>query len=70
MFGVLRVGDELGGVQQRLGRDAADVQAGAAGAFARLDQGDRDAVVGGEEGGRVAAGAAAEDEELGVWHGT
>ena len=33
--GVAGVGDELGGVQQRLGGDAADVQAGAAGPLAR-----------------------------------
>ena len=33
--GVAGVGDELGGVQQRLGRNAADVQAGAAGPLAR-----------------------------------
>ena len=62
--GVAGVGDELGGVQQRLGRDAADVQAGAAGPLAGVDERDLEAVVGGEERGGVAAGAAAEDEEL------
>src|SRR5262249_12030501 len=62
--GVAGLGDELGGVQQRLGRDAADVQAGAAGPVTGVDERDLEALVGGEEGGGVAAGAAAEDGEL------
>src|SRR5262249_57499555 len=66
VLGVAGVGDELGGVQHGLGWDAADVQTGAAGALARLDQGDFEAVVGGEEGGGVTAGATAEAAALGV----
>ena len=69
------VGD-LGRVQQRLGRDAAVVQAGAAD-LVLLDQRDRHAELGGAEGAGVAAAAAAEDHdvELGlrgscVGHGT
>ena len=65
-LGLADVGDELGGVQHRLGGNAADVQAGAAGTLAGLDQRDLDAVVGGQEGRGVTAGAAAENDELGV----
>ena len=57
-----RVGD-LGGVQQRLGRDAAAVQAGAA-ELVLLDQGDRQAELGGAQRARVAAAAAAEDDQV------
>ena len=59
-----RVGDELGGVQQRLGGDAAHVQAGAAQLLGRVDQGDFHALVGRQEGRGVAARTAADDEQL------
>ena len=54
---------ELGGVQQRLGRDAAVVQAGAA-HLVRLDQGDGHAQLGGAQGGGVAAAASAQDDDV------
>src|SRR5262249_4692462 len=60
VFGVLGVGDEFRSVEDGLGGDAADVQTGAAGAFAVLDEGDLEAVVGGEESGGVTSGPAAE----------
>ena len=56
------VGD-LGRVQQRLGRDAAAVQAGAA-ELVLLDQGDLHAELGRAQGAGVAAAAAAEDDEV------
>ena len=57
----------LAACKQRLGRNAADVQAGAAGPFAGVDQRDLHALVGGEKGRGVAAGAAAEDDEVGFF---
>ena len=57
---VLRSVDELGGVQQRLRRDAADVQAGAAGLGRGVDERDFMPAIGGEKGGGVPAGTAAE----------
>ena len=59
--------EHLGGVQQRLGRDAAAVQAGAA-HLVRLDQGDRQPGGGGVERRRVTAGAAAQDDDVVVGH--
>ena len=56
--------DDLGDVEQRLGRDAAAVEADAAELGVFVDEHDLHAVVGGVQGGRVAAGAAADDEEL------
>ena len=56
------VGD-LAGVQQRLGRDAAPVQAGAAD-LVLLDQRDRQPEFGGPEGRRVAAAAAAQNDDV------
>ena len=53
-----------GDVQQRLRRDAADVEADAAERRIALDQHDLEAEVGGAEGGRVAAGAGAEHEQV------
>ena len=58
------LGHHLGDVQQRLGRDAADVQADAAELLAAVDQGDAQPEIGGAEGGRVAARAAAEHGDL------
>ena len=56
------VGD-LGGVQQRLGRDAAAVQAGAAD-LVLLDQRDPLAELGGAQRAGVAAAAATEDDDV------
>src|SRR5262249_17993860 len=69
VFGIFGVGDELGGVQDCLGRDATDVQTRPAGSLARLNKSDLEAVIRREEGRRVTAGAAAEDEELSFSHG-
>src|SRR5262249_26287332 len=63
--GVAGVGNELGGVQERLGRNAADMQTGAAGLLAGVDESDLHALIGGVEGGGVAAGTAADDDEFG-----
>jgi len=63
LFGL---GDHLGGVQQCLGRDAADVQAGPAQGRIALDQDHRFAQIGGTEGRSVAAGSRAENHDLGV----
>ena len=63
---LLGVGDHLRGVQQRLGRNAADVQADAADARVALDQDDLLAEVGGAKRGGVAAGTGAEHQHLGV----
>ncbi len=52
-------------VQQRLGGDAAHVQAHATQGGVALDQHDLQAQVGGAEGGGVAAGAAAEHDHVG-----
>jgi hypothetical protein len=60
-------------VQNRFRRNAADVQAGAADLRGGVDECDFLTFVGGEEGGGVAAGAGAEDDELGIdcfWHGS
>ncbi len=62
----LGVGDHLGGVEQRLRRDAADVEADAAQARVALDQHHLLAEVGGAEGGGVAAGARAQHQDVGV----
>jgi hypothetical protein len=53
-----------GDVQQRLGRNAADVQADAAEGGVALDDHGLHAEVGRAEGGRVAAGAGAEHEHV------
>ena len=54
---VLRFVEDLGDVQQRLRRNAAAIEAHAAGIFLVVDQGDLQAEVGGIEGGSVAPGA-------------
>ena len=54
---------DLGGVQQRLGRDAAAVQARAAD-LVLLDERDRLAELGSAQGRRVAAAAAAQDDQI------
>ena len=61
--GLLGLGDHAGGVQHRLRRDAADVQADAAEALVALDQRDLEAEVGGAERRRVAADAGADDHD-------
>ena len=58
------VGD-LAGVQQRLGRDAAAVQAGAAD-LVLLDQDDRLAELGRAQRSGVTAAAAAENDDIGL----
>ena len=52
--------DDLGGVQQRLGRNAADVEANAAQHGPAFDQRDLEAEVGSAERGGVAAGTGAQ----------
>ena len=61
---VPRLLEQLGGVQQRLGRDAADVEAGAAMRRALLDHGDLQAELRGADGADIAAGAGADDDEI------
>ena len=63
---LLGLGDHLGRVQQRLGRDAAHVQADPAQRTAAVDHDDLLAQVGGPERGGVAARPGAEHEHLGV----
>jgi hypothetical protein len=60
LFRVLRFLEELRDVQQRLRRDAAAIQAHAAGILLVVDEGDLHAKVGGIEGSCVAAGAGAD----------
>ncbi len=61
---LLGLGDDPGGVQQRLGRDAADVEADAAEFRPAVHEHDFLAEVGSPERGRVAARPGAEDEHL------
>ncbi len=63
---VLGVGDHLGGVQQRLRGDAADVEADAAERGVAFDEDDLLAEVGGAECRRIAAGTGAEHQHFGV----
>ncbi len=53
--------DDLGGMQQRLGRNAADVEANAAQHRPAFHQRDLEAEIGGAERGGVAAGTGTED---------
>ncbi len=62
----LGVVDDLGDMQERLGRDAADVEADAAQRRARVDQNDVLSEIGGAEGGGVAAGTGAQDQNIGL----
>jgi hypothetical protein len=66
--GALGLGDHLGDVQQRLGGDAADVQADAAERLVALDEHDVEAEVRCAEGRRVAAWPGSEDHQLRVAH--
>ncbi len=58
--------ERLGQMEQRLRRNAADVEAHAAERRVALDQRHALAEIGGAERGGVAAGAGAEDEDVGV----
>ena len=55
---------ELGGMQQRLGGDAADVEAGAAEGGALLDHGHLQAELRRPDGAHIAAGAGADDDQI------
>ena len=59
----------VGVVEQRLGRDAADVQAGAAQRVAAFDHGGFQAQLGAADGRHIAAGACAEDDHIIICHG-
>ena len=63
--GLAGVVGDLGGVQQGLGRDAADVQAGAA-ELVLLDQADGEAQLDGAQRRGVAAASATEDDKVKV----
>ena len=60
----LRLVDHLGRVQQRLRRNAADIEADASERRALVDQNDLLAEVGGPERGGITAGTRADDEDL------
>ena len=64
--GLLDVAHHAGDVQQRLRRDAADVEADAAEPLVALDQHGLEPEVGGAERGGVAAGAGAEHDHVGL----
>src|SRR6185312_11274958 len=68
-LGVLHVVIDLGRAQERLGRDAAPVEADAAEIFA-LDNGRLEAELRRADGGDVAAGAGADDDDVegGIGH--
>ena len=59
---LLGTGKDVGGVQQDLGRNTADEQAGPAQPRRGIDQGDLHAAVGSQECGRISTRAAAQDE--------
>src|SRR6056297_2162091 len=67
VFGLVQL---VGGVQQRLGGDAADVEAGAAKGFSALDAGGFQAELRAADGGDIAAGAGADDDDVIVCHGS
>ena len=60
----MRFFDDFADVQQRFGRDAADVEADAAQGLVALDKGDFHAEVGGAEGGGVTGRAGTDDEHV------
>ena len=70
ILGMLHEMIELGGPEERLGRDAAPIEADAAQEFALDDRG-LHAQLGGADGSGIAAGSAADDNkiELSVAHG-
>ena len=59
----------VGGVQQGFGRDATDVQAGAAQRIAAFDHGDVQPKLGRADGADIAAGAGTDDDCVVVCHG-
>ena len=61
---VRRVVEFLRGLQQRLGRDAADIQAGAAERGALLHAGDLHAELRRADGAHIAAGSGADDDDV------
>ena len=61
---VARFVDQLGDVQQRLGRDAAAIDADAAGIHFRVDERGRKSEIGGEKCCGVSPGTAADDDHL------
>jgi hypothetical protein len=61
--GALDVVEDAGRLEEGLGGDAATVETGAA-ELELLDDGDLETELGGADGGDVAAGAAAEDDEV------
>src|SRR5262249_16883682 len=63
-FRFLQVVPQLGVEQQRLGRDAADVQAGAAEVAVFFDQGNLQSILAGANGGGVSGRAAADDGDV------
>ena len=62
----LGVVDDLGDMQQRLGRDAADVETDAAERRSRVDQNDVLPEISGAESGGVAAGTGAQNQNIGL----
>ena len=64
MGGFARAGNAVDGVQQRLGRDAAAIEADAAEAFVALDENDFFAEVGGVKRRRITARAAAHNYDF------
>ena len=60
VFGLMRLFEQLGYVQQRLRRNAAAIEADAAGVQLRIDQRDRHAEIGGKKCGGVSTGTAAD----------
>ena len=62
----LGVVDDLGDMQKRLGWDAADVETHAAKGRARVDQNHILPEIGGAEGGGVAAGTGAQNQDIGL----
>ena len=59
-----RLGIHMGRLQDRLGGDAAHVQAGAPQSFAGFHTGHRHAQLGGADGGHVAAGSSADNDNI------
>ncbi len=65
-----RLGEKLGGMQKRLGGNAADIEAGAAMGSALFHHGHVHAELGGADGAHIASGAGADDGQIeGVGHG-
>ena len=65
MFGLVQ---HVRGMEQRLGRDAPDVEAGAAQRFTALDHGGLEPELRAADGADIAAGAAADDDHVIVGH--